>query len=68
MSPEIIVLIGKAIAAFIGSIVFGYYRNAPYKAVLYSSAIFIIGLVLSLEIADRQAKHIEQQQQVKTLK
>lgn len=68
MSPEVIVLLGKAIAAFIGGFIFGYYRSNPYKAVLYSSAIFIAGLVLSIEIADRQAKHIEQQQQVKTLK
>lgn len=68
MSPEVIVLLGKAIAAFIGGFIFGYYRSNLYKAVLYSSVIFIAGLVLSIEIADRQAKHIEQHQQVKTLK
>ena len=67
MSPDIIVMIGKAIAAFIAGFVFGHYRSTPYKAVLYSLALFVFITVLSIEIADRQARHTIEQQQVKVL-
>lgn len=67
MTPDIIVMIGKAIAGLIAGFVFGYYRNAPYKAVLYSLALFVFITVLSIEIADRQARHTVEQQQVKVL-
>ena len=67
MSPDIIVMIGKAIAAFIAGFVFGHYRNTPYKAVLYSLALFVFVTVLSIEIADIQARHTIEQQQVKVL-
>jgi hypothetical protein len=62
VSPEIILLIGKAIAALIAGIIFGYYRNKPYKAVLYSLASFILITVISIDVADKQTKKIEQQQ------
>lgn len=67
MNPDIIVMIGKAIAAFIAGFVFGHYRNTPYKAVLYSLALFVFITVLSIEIADRQTRHTVEQQQVKVL-
>lgn len=69
MTPDTIVLIGKMIAGLIAGFVFGYYQNKPYKAVLYSGAIFVIVTVLSIELADRQTKYIESQQEqcVKTL-
>lgn len=62
MSPEIIVLTGKVIPALIAGIIFGYYRNKPYKAVLYSLASFILITVISIDVADKQTKKIEQQQ------
>lgn len=67
MTPDIIVMIGKAIAGLIAGFVFGYYRNTPYKAVLYSLAFFVFAIVLSIEIADRQARHTVERQQVKVL-
>ena len=67
MTPDVIVMVGKAIAGLIAGFVFGYYRNTPYKAVLYSLAFFVFVTVLSIEIADRQAKHNVEQQQVKIL-
>lgn len=68
MTPDIIVMVGKAIAGLIAGFVFGYYRNTPYKAALYSCALFVFVTVLSIEIADRQARHTVEQQQVKVLK
>lgn len=67
MTPDVIVIVGKAIAAFIAGFVFGHYRNTPYKAVLYSLALFVFITVLSIEIAERQARHTVEQQQVKVL-
>ncbi len=62
MNPEVIILIGKAIALLVAGITFGYYVNKPYKAVLYSLASFILITVISIDAADRQTKKIEQQQ------
>lgn len=62
MNPEIILLIGKAIALLTAGIIFGYYQNKPYKAVLYSLASFILITVISIDVADKQTKKIEQQQ------
>lgn len=67
MTPDVIVMVGKAIAGLIAGFVFGYYRNTPYKAVLYSLAFFVFVTVLSIKIADRQARHTVEQQQVKVL-
>lgn len=67
MSPEIILLIGKAIALLAAGIVFGYYADKPYKAVLYSLASFILITVISIDVADKQTKKAEQQQQTKSL-
>lgn len=67
MNLEIILLIGKAIAALIAGIIFGYCRNKPYKAVLYSLASFILITVISIDVADKQTKKVEQQQQAKSL-
>lgn len=67
MTPDMIVMIGKGIAELIAGFVFGYYRKTPYKAVLYSGALFVFITVLSVEIADRQARHNTEQQQVKVL-
>lgn len=68
MTPDMIVMIGNGIAGLIAGIVFGHYRKTPYKAILYSSAFFVFVTVLSIEIADRQARHTVEQQQVKVLK
>ena len=68
MSPEVILLIGKAIALLTAGIIFGYYVDKPYKAVLYSLASFILIIVVSIDVADKQTKRIEQQQQNKSLK
>lgn len=62
MNPEIILLIGKAIAALIAGIIFGYCRNKPYEAVLYSLVSFILITIISIDVADKQTKKIEQQQ------
>lgn len=67
MTPDVIVMVGKAIAGLIAGFVFSYYRNTPYKAVLYSLAFFVFVTVLSIEIADRQARHTVERQQVKVL-
>ena len=66
MNPEIIILIGKAIALLIAGITFGYYVNKPYKAVLYSLASFILITVISIDVADKQTKKIENQAQQQT--
>lgn len=63
MSPEIIILIGKAIALLVAGITFGYYVDKPYKAVLYSLASFILITVISIDVADKQTKKIEHQAQ-----
>lgn len=62
MSPEMILFIGKAIALLIAGIIFGYYVDKPYKAVLYSLASFILITVISIDVADKQTKRNEQQQ------
>lgn len=67
MNPEMILLIGKAIAVLVAVIIFGYYHNKPYKAVLYSLSSFILITVISIDVADKQTKKIEQQQQAKSL-
>lgn len=67
MTPDVIVMVGKAIAGLIAGIAFGHYRKTPYKAVLYSGALFVFITVLSVEIADMQTKHNVEQQQVKIL-
>ena len=54
MNPEIIILIGKAIALLTAGITFGYYVDKPYKAVLYSLASFILITVISIEVADKE--------------
>ena len=68
MNPEVILLIGKSIALLAAGIIFGYYVDKPYKAVLYSLASFILITVISIDVADKQTKKIEQQQQAKSLK
>lgn len=63
MAPDIIVLIGKIIASFVAGFIFGGYKNNLYKATLYSAAAFVIITVLSIELADKQTKYIESQQE-----
>ncbi len=61
MSPEVVLLIGKAIALLAAGIIFGYYVDKPYKAVLYSLATFILITVISIDVADKQTKNEQQQ-------
>lgn len=61
MGPEVVLLIGKAIALLAAGIIFGYYVDKPYKAVLYSLATFILITVISIDVADKQTKNEQQQ-------